>query len=231
MLARILRCLPTKERLQSCALVCHTWHTAAIAATSSVGDKVYSQDQLTALSGWLQAYAGPAAAAVSSILLFGASSEQQANFTLPSQQLAMLRSLKLCYMDVTAPAENDEQQHQQEGEEPQQQDGDHQQQQQQQQQQQDGDHQQQQQGGDQQQQEPPKVFTLVLTPELSALTKLSLTDCRANLKGLRSLKHLSKLSLRYSNSHNLMTHERRLSQTALLEPSRADPRPTHAAAA
>jgi hypothetical protein len=194
-LARILRCLPTKERLQSCALVCHTWHTAAIAATNSIiVDDGCPQGKLTALSGWLQAYAGPAAAAaVSSILLFGSSSEQ-AVFTLPSQQLATLRSLKLCYMDVTAPAENDEQEQHQQDEEPQQQQGEVPQQQQ-------DEQQQQQQDGDQQQQLPAKVFTPVLTPELSALTKLSLTDCRLNLKGLRSLKHLSKLSLRSSHYH------------------------------
>jgi hypothetical protein len=141
--------------------------------------------------------------------------------TLPIQQLATLRSLELSNLEVTAPADADGHHQHQQQQDNEQQDTEQQQHLQQQQQQQE-----QQQHGEPALQ-PLKVFLPILTPELSALTKLSLTDCRLNLKGLRSLKHLSSLSLKYTHTYRmvhaagfLVQHSQNMAEVSLyLKPS------------
>ena len=169
LLARVLQHVSPQERLQACAVVSTAWHAAAVMATSQVVFKDCTEKRCKSLSRWLHSNA--ALAAVSTIDLGSGSAfnifgqQPRPQLLLPLQQLQDLRQLS-CTGLLLAPAERSSTPDLTAA------------------------------GpaahGDQEDSDNP-TLTPVLTPALSALTRLQLLTCRVKLDGLQHLTALQHL--------------------------------------
>ena len=94
LLAEVLQHVEPCERLDSCTLVCSTWHAAVIAATTSISTTLaYAAEKYSALHAWLLRHG--LAAAVESLHVKGLGGSAIRQLQLPVQQLTALKQLQL----------------------------------------------------------------------------------------------------------------------------------------
>lgn len=100
LLVKVLQHAGQQYTLQACALVCRSWHTAAVQSLETIEVKKCTPPKATSLSEWLQTYRD--SAAVSGISADGSwSSDGTPQLQLLQQQLEKLCDLRLSHLEAT----------------------------------------------------------------------------------------------------------------------------------